>query len=136
MAAIRQDATNNENGCQYQPLLSIETDHIIPDELHLLLRVMDILLRNVINSAIGSDNHHTHGHGSDDVTKGPMITKLIKAINDCGVRFALIKRSKGKLDWISLVAPDKLEVLKKLPEFFQDCQPPDIADTVKRLRKV
>ena len=106
------------HGCQHWPLLSNENDHIIPDELHLLLRVMDVLLRNVINSAIGSDNHHTHGYGSDDVTKGPMITKLIKAINDCGVRFALIKRSEGKLGWIS-VGPDKLKLLKNCLNSFK-----------------
>ena len=61
---IHQDATNNENGCQYHPLL------------HLLLRVIDVLLKNVINSAIGSDDYHTCGHGSvhmgDTIDKGSL----------------------------------------------------------------
>ena len=124
LATIHQDAAMQQNGCRFQPLLSIETDHIIPDELHLLLRIMDVLLRNVINTAIGSDNYNTRGRGSEDIFKGPMLMKLIKAINDCGVKFTLIKK-EGKLEWTSLVGPDKLKVLKKLPKFFHDCQPPD-----------
>ena len=74
--------------------LSVELDHIIPDELHLLLRlvrVMDILLRNVINSSIEYDSNSTCKH-SDDVLKGLMLMKLSRISNDCGMRFTLIKR--------------------------------------------
>ena len=35
-------------GSKNPPLLKVEPDHIIPNELHLLLRVTDVLLRNII----------------------------------------------------------------------------------------
>jgi len=43
------------------PLLNIPTNHIVPDELHLLLRVTDVLIEALINTAIAFDRnkHHT-----------------------------------------------------------------------------
>jgi hypothetical protein len=38
----------NDFGVRAQPLASIEPEHIIIDELHLLLRICDKLLRNLI----------------------------------------------------------------------------------------
>ena len=35
-------------GCVRQPLFDIPLDRIVPDELHLLLRIGDVLLRNLI----------------------------------------------------------------------------------------
>ncbi|KAL5516106.1 hypothetical protein EMCRGX_G001377 [Ephydatia muelleri] len=43
------------NCVKYPPLLPIELDHVVPDELHLLLRVIDVLLKNIINQAVESD---------------------------------------------------------------------------------
>ena len=37
LTSICQDAKDNKNGCKFEPLLSIELDHVIPDKLHLLL---------------------------------------------------------------------------------------------------
>ena len=122
---------------QYEPLLSIELDHVIPDELHLLLRVMDVLIRNTINSAVGCDNQTTRGRGNNDVLKGPMLKKLHSAINGCGVKFNITKKDKdSKLEWTSLVDPDKLKVLREFPKAFHECQPADIADKVKTLWEV
>ena len=101
LTSICQDAKDNKNGCKFKPLLSIELsielDHIIPEELHLLLRVMDVLLRNVINSAIGHDNYITRGQGNDDVLNGPMIKKLQCVISDCDVTFTFTKK------WVKLL---------------------------------
>lgn len=41
--------TRERLGVQNIPILNIEPDHVIPDELHLMLRVGDILIRNLIN---------------------------------------------------------------------------------------
>jgi len=47
LSTIKHHARRGWFGCQLQPLFNIEVDHIIPDELHLLLRVMDVLIRYV-----------------------------------------------------------------------------------------
>ena len=41
--------------CVNPPLLNIELDHIIPDELHLLLRIMDVLNGNLVADAVEWD---------------------------------------------------------------------------------
>ena len=40
--------TSDRLGVKHQPLLDIEPSQIIPDELHLLLRIGDVLVRNLI----------------------------------------------------------------------------------------
>ena len=49
-----------------EPMLNIELDHVIPDELHLLLRVTDVLINNIITSAISYDISKTNGRANDN----------------------------------------------------------------------
>ena len=41
--------------CAKELLLNIELDHVIVDELHLLLRVMDVMFNNIIAEVIDWD---------------------------------------------------------------------------------
>jgi hypothetical protein len=43
---LKEDVVKNDFGVRAQPLVSIEPEHIIIDELHLLLHICDKLLRN------------------------------------------------------------------------------------------
>ena len=45
---LKEYAVKNDVGVRPQPLVSIEPEHIIVDEIHLLLRICDKLLRNLI----------------------------------------------------------------------------------------
>jgi len=38
--------------CVKEPLLNIDLHHVIVDELHLLLRVMDVMLNNIITKSL------------------------------------------------------------------------------------
>ena len=38
--------------CDNEPLFKIDLDHVVLYELHLLLRVMDVLLNNIIHEVI------------------------------------------------------------------------------------
>lgn len=40
--------------CEHEPLLHIELDHVILDELHILLRVVDVLLNNLLEDYSGT----------------------------------------------------------------------------------
>ena len=42
-------------GCVNAPLIDIPLGHVIPDELHLLLRITDILIQNLILAASSHD---------------------------------------------------------------------------------
>jgi hypothetical protein len=86
---LKKSATKSskESYCSVKtPLLNIELDHVIPDELHLLLRIMDVLINNLVKDAINwdvSDNwkrkksEHTNTH----------LTELKDTIRSCGISF-------------------------------------------------
>ena len=84
------------------PLLNIEPDHTIPHELHLLLRVSNILLRNLIDDALEQDCmakvHKKEANHFDN---------LCNKIRECSVNFSVWKqKGNGGLDWSSLIGSE------------------------------
>lgn len=58
LAQVKQYAANGKKEfcCINPPLLNIPLDHIVLDELHLLLRITDILMTNLIEDAMERDD--------------------------------------------------------------------------------
>ena len=46
---------HSDPGCTHLPLFSITLDHVVVDELHLLLRITDQLEKGLIMAAISND---------------------------------------------------------------------------------
>jgi len=122
---------------------------VIPDELHMMLRVTDTLLEALITTTTAYDRQqHQIAQRSRHkrlpaykMLDGDMLNKLIVAINDCGVTFKMWfdkeDHEKDKsLKWTSLMGPDKIKLLKALPEKLDSCQPSDMAKDVADLWKV
>lgn len=74
--------------CVHQALLNVPLGHIIFDELHLLLRVTDILLDNLIEDAMewDEDDDWCKSKGKH---KGVHLKKLVDTSNSCGVTFLI-----------------------------------------------
>ena len=128
--ALKGDtATNTEikklrKGRINEPLLYIPLDNVVPDELHLLLRITDVLTKNLINAAMTYDLQNSRT--IKDVLKRPMIKSLLKAIRSCGVSFKIyINKKGGGFEFSSLVGNDKKKLLNKLPSKLSQCQPLD-----------
>ena len=122
-----------------KPLLDLELDHIVPDELHLMLRVTDVLIKALIETARTYDKHQHRVLGircSYKVLDGPLLNNLILAIRDCGVYFNVYENKDGTVEWPSLLGPDKLKLLKNLPDKFIGCQPSDMVKLTQKLWKV
>ena len=70
-------------GCKNQPLFEIELDHIVVDELHLLLRISYRLIDALVTRMAQLD-HSCRVHGT-----GPPhhMNKLVTAIRSCGISF-------------------------------------------------
>ena len=95
-------------GSLHPPLLKVPTiDHVVVDELHLLLRIFDVLLRNLIFMAIQLDQHQK----SDQ-----HLLTLKTAIRSCGVTFEIWpsddKKNSSNYEWTSLTGRDRKKVLK------------------------
>ena len=82
------------------PLLKIPFDHIILDELHLLLRITDVFLSNLIEDAMEWDDKSDFLKKKGE-PKGAHLQTLIAIINSCGVTFTIWEKkdanSKGLL---------------------------------------
>ncbi|GBC34719.2 hypothetical protein GLOIN_2v1482103 [Rhizophagus irregularis DAOM 181602=DAOM 197198] len=85
---------------------AIRQENYIPDELHLLLRISDVLMECLFN----------------DLFKKKDFERLIKsqieqAMKSINVHFEFFKSKfhSGKWDWTSLMGPDKKKVLQHFP---------------------
>lgn len=70
-------------GCIHPPLFEIELDHVVIDELHLLLRVTDKL----ISALILRMAHLDHSSRIHQGTQSSHMRQLVSAIKSCGVSF-------------------------------------------------
>ena len=70
--------SKNTFGVKHKPLLKVNIDHFIPDELHLMLRITDILLRNVILDCKDKDDLDK----KESKLNGKNLENLVKLVQD------------------------------------------------------
>ena len=104
--------------CVCKPLLNVPLDHVIPDELHLLLRITDVLLTNVLDDAMERDEKEDNLKARG-MEKGVHLKAIVKIINSCGVSFNVWQKqdnAKGviTMDWTSLMGNEKKEAFGTL----------------------
>ena len=117
-------------GSKYAPLLDIAIDHYIPDELHLMMRITDVLLRNLVDDAMSKDQYaKLLGQATDN------LELLIKAIQSCGVSFRTWTSKTGDFEYTSLSGNDKKTLLRNLPERLLFCLHEDTREDVVNLWK-
>ena len=106
-----KDKETETYGCKQQPLFPfIPIDHIIPDVLHLFLRVTDVLTNLLILDLRTSDV-------VKKLTKEQsMFEKYIKFLNEtCKVSFHTYMDKQNKnLKWRDLTGPEKLKLFKNI----------------------
>ena len=76
-------------GCCREPLLNIELDHVVVDELHLLLRITDVLTANLITEVTDWD---IEANLEEKQSKDAHLNKLVSCIRSCGVSFVVWKK--------------------------------------------
>ena len=128
--ALSELTADGEFSCINKPLLDLELDHIIPGELHLMLRVTDVLIRALIETARAYDKHQRRVLGiqrSYKALDGLMLKNLISAIRNCEVYFNVYEDEQdGTVECPSLLGPDKMKLLKHLPDKLVGCQPTEM----------
>ena len=117
-------------GCVAPPLLEVEIDRIAIDTLHLMLRITDVLLRNLVHAMIHRDLVAGRGTTSLD--------KLVSAIRSCGISFKVWKERQEKrsdsYNWTSLRGRDRRTLLKRLPPLVPDLfADPSVGQVVESL---
>ena len=122
-------------GSQRPPVLNIEPDNIVIDELHLLLRIGDVLIRNLIFELV-----QTGRRGSTTIST--LLTSLSSRARECGVTFHVWEcrdpfgKPSGKYDFTSLMGVDMKKIISLLPSHFNSLLRAEICDTTAQLWKV
>lgn len=80
--------SNKTYSCCKHPLFNIELDHIVLDELHLMLRITDTQLENLVMEVMDHDSHNDVTKSNRE-PKGFFLHKLVKCINDLGIPFPI-----------------------------------------------
>ncbi|KAK3082818.1 hypothetical protein FSP39_006271 [Pinctada imbricata] len=119
----RMSQSKSKFGCVRPPLLDIDLDHVVIDELHLMMRITDVLLRNLIEDAVNLDQESNLGKKGCSRT-GNKVNSLISCIESCGVTFQIwenkVKDGRGdsikNLEWTSLNGTDCKKLLRSLPD--------------------
>lgn len=147
-------------GCKEPPLVELELTKYVLDELHLLLRVADILLRNLIHFADHLDQKNQLRMGRT----GSHIPRLEDMVKSCGVSFKISQVSyihvqllmytkscnvydvqvcnengravTGMHEWTSLAQSQNLLILQNLPDKLGDLFPEPHASNIGTLWKV
>lgn len=135
---------SKKNFCSvHPPLLDIPLDHIILDELHLLLRVTDVLTRNIIDEMIEWDDEDAHKNKVyNPAAIGHHLQKAIDTINKCGVTFHVWEKKNangkgsGTYDWTSLMGNEKKQLLKSIPDHFPSFLHKETVTTVQKIWNV
>jgi hypothetical protein len=70
--------------CVHAPILNIELSHVVIDELHLLLRIMDVLIGNLVQEALQWDKRDNWGEKASE-QNSVHVNHLIDVIRSCGV---------------------------------------------------
>ena len=82
--------------------------HVVADELHLLLRITDVLIQALLGTAVAHDHHTACGRRRVKPQDGPMVQNLVKTIQSCKVNFYIWedKKADNTLLWPSLMGAE------------------------------
>ena len=109
--------------CKHLPLLKIDPDNIIPDEL---------LTENLISVTKTNDRMHNK---RIKLLEGPIVTAVIESIRSCHISFD-VWETDGAFECTSLMGTDKKKLLKGLLPKLIYYQPASFAHQVKKLWEV
>jgi len=104
-----------------------------------MLRITDVLIEAAINTVSAYDHHQHHMQllgccrSVFNILDGAMLQKLITTINSCGMQFRIWKENDATVNWTSLMGPDKLKLLRQLPDKLNTCHPEDMISDVQTL---
>ena len=124
-AQLKKNTKNEKYGCINQPLFPcIPISHIVPDILHLFLRISDVLTNLLILQLRRLDGMDKVNPKSRSLVNANHLVRYEKFLNEqCKMSFHFYTDKDSKqVKWRDLVGPEKLKLFSKIdiPELFPD----------------
>lgn len=138
---VKKHASSSEFCCIFEPLLNIPLRCIVLDELHLLLRITDVLLANLIEDAVEWDDKNDFRKKRGE-PRGVHLRNLTQTINNCGVTFSVWEKKDGdgkgtgKMDWTSLMGDERKRLIRNLPAKLEACKNAIQCNTAQTVIKI
>ena len=119
-----------KKGCIRKPLLEIEPSDCVVDELHLFLRISDVLFQSFFSKMVALDHaHKVHKTGVDG-----NVSRAVNCINKLDVPFKVwVKEDSPKLEMTTLNRNRRLKVISGLPYSFDELLPSEISGHLAKL---
>ena len=120
---VKQKGIDKKKGCIDLPLIDIEPKNCVPDELHLFLKITDIIFNSLFEELVKLD-HKSKVHKTDHVQRAVRnVRRLEISINVWMSEGTPGKHSRSALEMTPLDRNERLKVLKTLPSNFDDLLP-------------
>ena len=117
LSKLKKNKKNEKYGCIRQPLFpSIPVDRVIPDVLHLFLRICDVLINLLILELRRLDGIEKNKLQSFSKNNAVNVAKYEDFLNDtCKISFHMYLDKDSKvLKWRDLTGPEKLKLFNKI----------------------
>ncbi|CAB4016317.1 Hypothetical predicted protein [Paramuricea clavata] len=125
-------------GCINPALINIDLDHVLADELHLLLRVTDRMLQKVVDEILEKDAIEDFNKPKGQ-PKGVLLKKFVDDVNSPGVTFSVWYKKNADgfrsnfLEYTILVGAQKKLMLMKLRSMLENYLHSNTAATVMQI---
>ena len=120
LAVLKKNKTNKKYGCIRQPLFtSIPVYKVIPDVLHLFLRITDVLINLLILELRRLDGIQKSQLQSFNKSATINITNYEKFLNEtCKISFHMyVDKDSKALKWRDLTGPEKLKLFNQIARY-------------------
>ena len=84
-----KQSINDRAGCVNPPLINIELCYVVADELHLLLRISDKLISNLVLQMAALDHA---GRVRCQASATSHMDQLVAVIRSCGIHFSVSQK--------------------------------------------
>ena len=132
---VRGKKAEIKKGCINQPLIEIEPQNSIPDELHLFLRITDVIFYTLFGHLIALDNksrvHRTESSGH--------LQAGVQFVRRLGISFNVWmcedkqSKSRSAFEMTALNRNERLKILKNFPVLFDKILPQNVAVPLAKL---
>ena len=130
---VIKKSIDEKKGCINLPLFEIEPQQCVPDELHMLLRISDVLFRSFFGYTIYLDKRNKTHRNIDS----GLLQKSVKLVKGFGITFSVWmcenNKSNTAFEFTPLNRNERLKVLQSLPQYFDELLSDELAGPLAKL---
>ncbi|KAL3227681.1 hypothetical protein MRX96_003649 [Rhipicephalus microplus] len=130
---MREDSLNEANGMKNVPLFNKEQSFLIPDVMHMGIRIMNRLIDGLL---VDAEDHENRAKVLNPKASSSTLKRIIHEINNCGVKFDVWHDERIGMTFTSLTGGEMKRPLKLLPDKLPGSLPAQTEAKTVRLWKL